>query len=141
MDSTYDILMGPMKVLKILVILLTVSLILYAFFMVYANTLIQSVATASLNEAKLSYDSGYYDPLIRTKNDMHITVKAYNIDTGEEISKDKNNLPAYGDIMKVEVTVKRQNYNIFSKAPLIYTHSETLVNRGAFGDGYKYERK
>ena len=139
--TVVKILTAGLKVFKWIVITLIVLTLVTAFFMIYVNTMVMNESKAALSEAKLSYDSGFYEPIVRRTSGHVITIRAFNLDTGEEISEINNNMPNYGDIMRVDITTERKSYNLFRRNPIVTTESITVVNRGTFGEGYKYERR
>lgn len=129
------------KVYKIFLIAVVVLMLLVGFYMVYVNSMVSVETKAALSEAKLSYDSGYYEPIVRRTSGYVITIRCFNLETGEEISEANNNMPSYGDIMRVDIDTVRKSFNIFDNREIRTTESITVVNRGTFGTGYKYERR
>lgn len=129
------------KVYKVFLIAVIVLMLLVGFYMIYINTMVSVETKAALSEAKLSYDSGYYEPIVRRTSGHVITIRCFNLETGEEISEANNNMPDYGDIMRVDIDTVRKSFNIFNDQEIRTTESITVVNRGTFGEGYKYERR
>lgn len=140
-EVLYNFLMGPAKVLKILIIILISATIIFASIIFFVETLVETQTSALLSDVKMSYDSGYYGMQIKESALAKIEIKALDFNTGEEISEANNNFPNYGDIIKVQIKTTKPSMNIFDKKPIEFVKYLTVVNRGTFGSGYKYERK